>query len=314
MTSQSATVSYQSWPLVGQSELGRHLVASLTVGSLPSVILFSGPAHLGKNTAARWLAQASLCTAQAPRPCGQCPACRQVLGNRHPRLNIFAAGQTLGVEEVRAVKGSVTLRLEPDEHHWIIFESVDRFTEAAANALLVFLEEPPPGLQIVMTTSRLDVIPTTVRSRAASYFWHLVSPQTLTRLPNAQPDLVHRAAGRPGLVFSPPEAEPSESDGDHAQMIRALLDGDPKATQQAIDQLGESPTSADLDQWELLLRELLLARLGIATRRLWPAQKIFSSPATSIAALVDRLERWQQRHQLLTHHVSAKFILADLLV
>lgn len=130
--------------------------------------MFTGPPGSGRSTAARAFAAALQCEVADPaaRGCGECHACRTVLGGTHPDVTVLATeAVSYRIEDVRALveAGQST----PATGRWRIFlmEDADRMTERATNVLLKAIEEPPARtIWMLCTPSPADVLPT-VRSR-----------------------------------------------------------------------------------------------------------------------------------------------------
>src|SRR6476660_299383 len=76
-------------PLVGHHQLRSRLAHAVRNKRLPQVLLFAGPAGVGKQRLALWLAQLVLCESAKDEPCGSCRACRLVLGLSHSDLHWF---------------------------------------------------------------------------------------------------------------------------------------------------------------------------------------------------------------------------------
>ncbi len=76
-------------PLYGHEPLVSRLAGAVASARFPQATLFVGPPGVGKQRVALWAAQALLCEAEESRPCGECLACRQVLGLSHPDLHWF---------------------------------------------------------------------------------------------------------------------------------------------------------------------------------------------------------------------------------
>jgi DNA polymerase-3 subunit delta' len=76
-------------PLTGHAEPRKRLGKAVQSGRLPQVILLTGPAGVGKQRLALWLAQMLFCESPAGEPCGQCRGCRLVRGLTHPDLHWF---------------------------------------------------------------------------------------------------------------------------------------------------------------------------------------------------------------------------------
>ncbi len=127
--------------------------------------LFTGPPGSGRSVAARAFAAALQCPDQG---CGHCPACHTTLGGTHADVRfVVPEGLTVGVNEMRAL----VLRAHgaPSQGRWqvLLVEDADRLTEAAGNALLKAIEEPPPRTVFLLCTpsTHPDDISVTIRSR-----------------------------------------------------------------------------------------------------------------------------------------------------
>src|SRR3954470_4135501 len=127
--------------------------------------LFTGPPGSGRSIAARAFAAALQCANQG---CGTCPACHTTLAGTHADVRfVVPEGLTVGVNEMRAL----VLRAQgaPTQGRWqvLLVEDADRLTEAAGNALLKAIEEPPPRTVFLLCTpsTHPDDISVTIRSR-----------------------------------------------------------------------------------------------------------------------------------------------------
>ena len=127
--------------------------------------LFTGPPGSGRSIAARAFAAALQCADQG---CGHCPACHTTLAGTHADVRfVVPEGLTVGVGEMRAL----VLRAQgaPTQGRWqvLLVEDADRLTEAAGNALLKAIEEPPPRTVFLLCTpsTHPDDISVTIRSR-----------------------------------------------------------------------------------------------------------------------------------------------------
>ncbi len=301
------------------------LLAALQAGRLPPALLFLGPSDLGKRTAAEWLAQVDICQTSGRRPCGTCPACRQLEQRAYPYVHEFigSAAEPIQIEVIRRLVASTRLRLPVGQRAWLILAEVEWLTEGAANALLKFLEEPPPGIQCLLTSSVPDRILPTIRSRCAVYYWHLVPSERLqTSAPattvTRQPALVARAAGRPGQ-FQRLQTQPDRWEAERQavrQYLQALDEQAPRDLILLLDQATAEP-ELTFERWTLGLRELLLCRLGVAGRRLWPSltpELNRLAQRWSLSQILARLERARYSSFLLERHVAPKHIAAELLL
>ncbi|MBW8487274.1 DNA polymerase III subunit delta' [Actinomadura parmotrematis] len=151
--------------LVGQERVVEQLRAASDGGVPAHAWLFTGPPGSGRTTAARAFAAALQCT-EVPRGCGHCAACHQVLQGTHADVEVVRpAGLSYGVRETRALV--LRAASSPAGGRWqiVLFEDADRATEAAANALLKAIEEPPARTLWLLCTPSPEDLLVTIRSR-----------------------------------------------------------------------------------------------------------------------------------------------------
>jgi len=134
-------------------------------GKMAHAWLFTGPPGAGRSAAARAFAAALQCS-QTPRGCGHCASCHQVLQGTHADVEVVRpSGLSYGVRETR----ELVLRASssPSGGRWqiVLFEDADRATEAAANALLKAIEEPPPRTVWLLCAPSPEDLVMTIRSR-----------------------------------------------------------------------------------------------------------------------------------------------------
>ncbi|GAB3655550.1 DNA polymerase III subunit delta' [Actinocorallia lasiicapitis] len=127
--------------------------------------LFTGPPGSGRETAASAFAAALQCR-EDPAGCGYCADCHQVLQGTHADLEVVRSqGLSFGVKPTRELV--MRAASSPSGGRWqiVLFENAERSTEAAANALLKAIEEPPPKTIWLLCAPTPDDLVTTIRSR-----------------------------------------------------------------------------------------------------------------------------------------------------
>ena len=150
--------------LVGQTRAAAFLRGAVANDAVSHAYLFTGPAGVGKKTAARALACAIIC---ADGGCGACSACHRIHRDVHPDVHVLAPEGASGylVEQVRDVVADVYLTSVEGGERVYIIDRADTFNAASANAFLKTLEEPPDGVVIILLAPDPDSVIETIASR-----------------------------------------------------------------------------------------------------------------------------------------------------
>jgi len=164
---------------VGQEAITRTLRNALASGRVAHAYLFAGPRGVGKTTTARLLARALLCPERkdAPEACGKCVVCRDV-GTSVDVIEIDGASNR-GIEEIRTLRENVKYAPSRGRYKVYIIDEVHQLTEAAFNALLKTLEEPPAHVVFILATTDPRDIPATVLSRVQRFEFRPIAPEAL---------------------------------------------------------------------------------------------------------------------------------------
>jgi DNA polymerase III subunit gamma/tau len=166
--------------VVGQDAITRTLRNALASGRIAHAYLFAGPRGIGKTTTARLLARALLCTARTgPEPCGKCAVCVEGLAGTLVDVIEIDGASNRGIEEIRTLRENVKYTPARGKYKVYIIDEVHQLTEAAFNALLKTLEEPPAHIVFVLATTDPRDIPPTVLSRVQRFDFRPIAPDAL---------------------------------------------------------------------------------------------------------------------------------------
>jgi DNA polymerase-3 subunit gamma/tau len=179
--------------VVGQDHVTRTLLNALSQNRIAHGYIFSGHRGIGKTTIARILAAALNCTSvvgsperPTEEPCQICVNCREISSASRQESSIFEESHSFDVEEIDAAtnRGIDDARLlttkiqtrptNKSKYKIIILDEAHQITDAAWNALLKTLEEPPEWAVFMFATTQPEDIPQTIRSRCQHFSFHAV--------------------------------------------------------------------------------------------------------------------------------------------
>jgi DNA polymerase-3 subunit gamma/tau len=167
--------------VAGQEHVTRTLLNALSQNRIAHGYIFSGHRGIGKTTIARIVAMALNCRNKVgsaerptPEPCGVCDSCIEIRqGNAVDVIEIDAATNR-GIDEIRELRDAARYSPARDQFKIYILDEAHQITEAAFNALLKTLEEPPAHVIFMMATTEPENIPQTIRSRCQHFSFHAV--------------------------------------------------------------------------------------------------------------------------------------------
>jgi DNA polymerase III subunit gamma/tau len=167
--------------VIGQDHVTVTLMNALTQNRIAHGYIFSGHRGIGKTTIARILAMALNCRnaigseiRPSAEPCEVCESCTEIkAGNAVDVIEIDAATNR-GIDEIRELRDAARYRPARDKYKIYILDEAHQITDAAFNALLKTLEEPPDHIVFMMATTQPEDIPQTVRSRCQHFSFHAV--------------------------------------------------------------------------------------------------------------------------------------------
>ena len=163
--------------VIGQEHVTRTLKNAIEQGRTAHGYIFSGHRGIGKTTVARILAMALNCRSSdkaVEEPCGVCESCTEIrAGNSVDVIEIDAATNR-GIDEIRELREGTRYRPARDRFKILILDEAHQITDAAFNALLKTLEEPPDHMVFMLATTQPEDIPQTIRSRCQNFSFRAV--------------------------------------------------------------------------------------------------------------------------------------------
>ncbi len=167
--------------VAGQDHVTRTLMNALNQNRMAHGYIFSGHRGIGKTTIARILAMALNCRTEVgsegrptAEPCGVCDSCLEVRQGSAIDVIEIDAATNRGIDEIRELRDAARYAPARDRYKIYILDEAHQITEAAFNALLKTLEEPPAHVIFMMATTEPENIPQTIRSRCQHFSFHAV--------------------------------------------------------------------------------------------------------------------------------------------
>jgi len=163
--------------VIGQEHVTRTLQNAIEQGRTAHGYIFSGHRGIGKTTVARILAMALNCRSKdrpVPEPCGVCESCVEIRNGNSVDVIEIDAATNRGIDEIRELREAARYRPARDRFKIYILDEAHQITDAAFNALLKTLEEPPEHIVFMLATTQPEDIPQTIRSRCQHFSFRAV--------------------------------------------------------------------------------------------------------------------------------------------
>jgi DNA polymerase-3 subunit gamma/tau len=180
-------VFYRKWrpqtlsEVLGQEPVTQTLRHAVESGKIAHAYLFCGPRGTGKTSTARILAKAVSCPDQAGgEPCNSCDICRSITEGRALDVIEIDAASNRGIDEIRSLREKANYAPSLARYKVYIIDEVHMLTEAACNALLKTLEEPPEHVIFILATTEAHKVIATIVSRCQRFNFHRLRQSEIT--------------------------------------------------------------------------------------------------------------------------------------
>ncbi len=166
----------------GQDHIVTTLKNQINAGRISHAYLFTGTRGTGKTTVAKIFAMAVNCEHPVDgSPCGVCDSCRAIASGSSMNVIEIDAASNNGVENIRQIREEVSYPPTDGNYKVYIIDEAHMLTQAAWNALLKTLEEPPAYVIFILATTDTRTIPVTVLSRCQRYDFRRISIETISQ-------------------------------------------------------------------------------------------------------------------------------------
>lgn len=169
--------------LIGQDNIAQTLKNSILRGQLAHAYLFCGPRGVGKTTTARIFAKMINCSdpSSEMEPCGKCESCQSFAEGRSYCIHELDAASNNGVDDIKALMDKVRIPPQVGRYSVYIIDEVHMLSQAAFNAFLKTLEEPPAhAIFILATTEKHKILPT-ILSRCQTYDFNRITVENIVK-------------------------------------------------------------------------------------------------------------------------------------
>lgn len=257
----------------GQTNAITILRNALIYGRLAHAYLFVGPEGVGKHLTAVMLAKAMNCQwpSESGDCCERCPSCIKINSSNHADVILVEPdGEMIKIDQIRGLQRRLHYRPMEGGRRACLIDPADKMNEAASNALLKTLEEPPEETHLFLITSRPHRLLSTIQSRCQWVkFKPLSSSQIIQILQRAHHLDLEKASfyaslagGSAGQALSLSDRVDFEKRLEWLRLFTGVSTKNPEEIWEICERLAKEEDLHDLmDLWKLWVRDLLVCKI-----------------------------------------------------
>jgi len=275
--------------ILGQESAVTILRNALLGGRLAHAYLFVGPEGVGKHLTALTLAKAMNCQSppEAADSCEKCSSCLKVNSSNHADVILLGPeGDHIKIDQIRDLQRRLRYRPLEGGRRACIMDSADRLNDAASNAFLKTLEEPPDGTHLILTTSRPHKLLATIHSRCQWIKFRALSighiSQILKKAHSLEEEKAHFYASLAGGSAGQALALSNRVDFQkRLNWLRGFTEISQKTTEEIFDACEriakeEEEINDLLELWKIWLRDLMVFKIQVESAGQDPGDRLIN--------------------------------------